>query len=42
MKPLHKRVPHDMAPEYLERGWTIWKREERTVLLIWNQAGAPP
>lgn len=41
MKPLHKRVPSDMVSEYLAKGWTIWKREERTVLLVWNKAGAP-
>lgn len=37
----HKRVPFDMVSDYLARGWTILKREERTVLLIWTRAGAP-
>lgn len=41
MKPLHKRVPHDMVSEYLAKGWTIWKREGRTVLLRWDKAGEP-
>ena len=38
---IHKRVPHDMVAEYIERGWRVWKREGRTVLLVWNHAGAP-
>lgn len=37
----HKRVPSEMASEYVAKGWTIWKREGRTVLLVWNKAGAP-
>ena len=41
MKPLHKRVPSDMVSEYLAKGWTIWKREGRTVLLVWTRAGEP-
>lgn len=42
MTPLHKRVPFDMVSDYLARGWTIWKREGRTVVLEWRKAGAPP
>lgn len=41
MTPIHKRVTHDMAHEYTSKGWTIWKREGRTVLLVWNKPGAP-
>lgn len=41
MKPLHKRVPSDMVSEYLAKGWTIWKREGRNVVLVWPKAGAP-
>jgi hypothetical protein len=42
MKPLHKRVPTAIASEYVAQGWTIWKREGRTVVLEWRKAGAPP
>lgn len=37
----HKRVPLDMASEYIAKGWRIWKRETTTVLLIWPKEGAP-
>jgi hypothetical protein len=42
MSYLHKRVPSSMASEYVAQGWTIWKREGRTVVLEWRKAGAPP
>lgn len=31
----HKRVPADMAGEYIERGWVILAREGATVVLVW-------
>lgn len=37
----HKRVPHEMASEYTAKGWVIWKREARTVVLVWPKPGAP-
>ena len=37
----HKRVPAEMAYEYTAKGWKIWKREGRTVLLVWTKAGEP-
>lgn len=42
MTPIHKRVPHDMAKDYTRQGWKIWRREGRTVVLIWEKAGPPP
>ena len=37
----HKRVPSDMAFEYVAKGWKIWKREGRNVVIVWPKAGAP-
>lgn len=39
--PITKRVTNDMVRGYVKEGWTIWKREERTVLLVWKKAGEP-
>ena len=40
--PITKRATLEMAFEYyIPEGWKIWKREGRTVLLIWDKAGEP-
>jgi len=41
MKHIHKRVPLDMVSEYTAKGWVIWKREERSAVLVWTKAGEP-
>lgn len=38
----HKRVPLDMAAEYIARGWIEHERTDRIVTLIWPHEGSPP
>ena len=38
----HKRVPLDMAPEYIAKGWRMYGVEGDTAMLIWPKEGAPP
>jgi hypothetical protein len=38
----HKRVPADMAADYIAQGWIEHEREGRTITLIWPHEGAPP
>jgi hypothetical protein len=38
----HKRVPADMAADYIAQGWVEHEREGRIVTLIWPHEGAPP
>jgi len=37
----HKRVPHDMASEYVEKGWRIISTHQHFTLLVWPHEGAP-
>lgn len=37
----HKRVPHNMAAEYIAKGWKVHSRQEQFTLLIWPHEGAP-
>jgi hypothetical protein len=37
----HKRVPLDMAREYIAKGWQFYRSENQFVLLIWPHEGAP-
>jgi hypothetical protein len=37
----HKRVPHDMASEYVAKGWRILSTHQHFTLLIWPHEGAP-
>lgn len=37
----HKRVPADMAADYVAKGWIEHAREGRIVTLIWPHEGAP-
>lgn len=36
-----KRIPIDMLSDYTSRGWRMLKMEGRTVVLVWDRAGAP-
>lgn len=38
----HKRVPAEIAGEYIAKGWHVLSIENRTILLVWPQEGAPP
>jgi hypothetical protein len=38
----HKRVPHDMATEYIAKGWLIHSTHKHFTLLFWPHEGAPP
>lgn len=31
----HKRVPLDMAREYIAKGWQVWGTEGNAVVLVW-------
>lgn len=42
MKPLFKRVPKDMVPEYTVKGWIVHRNEGRCVVLVWDKKGVPP
>lgn len=37
----HKRVPADMASEYIAKGWVEHDRKGRIVTLIWPFEGEP-
>lgn len=37
----HKRVPADMADEYVARGWAIAERNGNVVTLVWPKEGVP-
>ena len=37
----HKRVPLDMAREYISKGWQFYASEGHTVILIWPHEGEP-
>lgn len=38
----HKRVPADMAAEYIAKGWVMTEREGLIVTLVWPKEGTPP
>lgn len=37
----HKRVPRDMAAEYIGKGWVFHLDEGAWVVLIWPHNGVP-
>ncbi len=37
----HKRVPIDMAKEYIAKGWKVWGTEGKAVVLVWLHERAP-
>ena len=38
---MHKRVPLDMAREYIAKGWTVWGTEGSAVVLVWLRDEVP-
>tara|TARA_R110000868_G_scaffold290385_2_gene550584 strand:+ start:2077 stop:2214 length:138 start_codon:yes stop_codon:yes gene_type:complete len=37
----HKRVPLDMAREYIAKGWKVWGTEGNAVVLVWLHDEVP-
>lgn len=37
----HKRVPLEMASEYIVKGWRMYSTEGNNAVLIWPHEGAP-